>query len=145
MITSYVVLIALGLAPILSFAQGMVVSTHRKAAGVAYPNAYATPQQMKASPEAYRFNCAQRAHANLLENLPQAMLCMLFTGLFHPRAATWLGGIWVGGRVLYAGGYILGSGNDEQGKGKGRTIGGGFWLAHFALIGLSIYTAMDLL
>jgi glutathione S-transferase len=139
------VAIALGLTPILSFVQGQVVTSCRKPAQVAYPNAYATPQQMKASPAAYRFNCAQRAHANLLENMPQAMLCMLFSGLFHPRAATWLGGAWLAFRFLYMLGYVFGSGSDEQGKGKGRMIGGGFWIAQFALIGLSTYVAVGLL
>lgn len=138
-------LIALGLAPLLSFTQGSLVTAHRKPAGVAYPNAYATPQQMKASPAAYRFNCAQRAHANLLENMPQSMLCMLFCGLFHPRATTWLGGIWLVGRILYAYGYIYGSGQDEQGKGKGRMIGGAFWIGQLALIGLSVYVGLGLL
>lgn len=142
---SYVMLIALGLTPLLSFAQGIVVTSCRKPANVPYPNAYATPQQMKASPAAYRSNCAQRAHANLLENMPQAMLCMLVTGLFHPRAATWVGSGWLAFRVLYALGYVFGSGSDEHGKGKGRLIGGGFWGAQFALIGLSIYVAVGLL
>ncbi|KEF59970.1 glutathione S-transferase [Exophiala aquamarina CBS 119918] len=140
----YVALIALGLTPILSFVQGIVVTSFRKAAGVPYPNAYATPQQMKATPAAYHFNCAQRAHANLLENMPQTILSMLFSGLVHPRAATWLGGFWLACRVLYALGYVKGSGDDEKGKGKGRMIGGGFWLAQFALIGLSIYVAVGL-
>jgi len=125
--------------------QGTVVTTLRRPAGVAYPNAYATPQQMKATPAAYRFNCAQRAHVNLLENMAQAILCMLFSGLVHPRAATGLGGFWLACRVLYALGYVVGSGADEKGKGKGRMIGGGFWLAQFALIGLSVYVAMGLL
>jgi glutathione S-transferase len=62
---SYVVLVALGVIPVLSFIQGTVVGGYRKPAGVRYPNFYATPQQIKENRDAYKFNCAQRAHGNL--------------------------------------------------------------------------------
>ncbi|EXJ89535.1 glutathione S-transferase [Capronia epimyces CBS 606.96] len=137
---SYVVLIALGLAPLLSWVQGTVVTTLRKPAGVAYPNAYATAQQVKESRDAYKFNCAQRAHANLLENMPQTMLFMLFAGLEYPRAAAALGAAWLLCRIIYAYGYIA-----SEKNGKGRMYGGGFWLMQACLWALSATTALRML
>ena len=62
---SYTVLVALGAIPVLSFLQGIFVGKYRKAASIAYPNAYATAQQSKESRAAHQFNCAQRAHGQL--------------------------------------------------------------------------------
>jgi hypothetical protein len=64
-LNSYVVLVALGVIPVLSFVQGSVAGGKRKTAKVPYPNMYATREEMKANKDAYRFNCAQRAHGNL--------------------------------------------------------------------------------
>lgn len=102
----YTVLIALGLIPILGIGQGSVVTTLRKPAKVPYPNAYATPEQVKSSKEAYKFNCAQRAHGNLLENMPMAISTLMFAGLFYPQATPILGLVWVISRAFYAYGYI---------------------------------------
>jgi glutathione S-transferase len=136
------VLVALGLTPILAFAQGNVVSVHRKAAGVPYPNSYATPQQAKEKPAAYKFNCAQRAHANLLENMPQTMMYMLFAGLEYPTATAGLGLGWLLSRALYAYGYIQGQrengGSRLYGSAPGWLIQGGLWA-------LCISTALKML
>lgn len=130
----YSVIIALGLLPVLGIVQGAVVTTLRPAAKVPYPNAYATHEQAKNSKDAHKFNCAQRAHANLLENMPQTMAGILFSGLFYPRAAPALALVWLLSRILYAYGYITGS----KPNGGGRLIGGGFWFAQLGLTGLSI-------
>lgn len=137
----YTVLIALGLIPILATGQGSVVTSLRKPAKVPYPNAYATAEQVKNSKEAYKFNCAQRAHGNLLENMPQAMATLLFAGLFYPQATPILGVTWVLGRVGYAYGYIT----SDKPDGKGRAYGGFFWLAQLGLIGLSVSAALKML
>lgn len=133
-------IVALGLIPGLAFMQGNIVTMLRKPAGVPYPNAYATPQQVKESPAAYKFNCAQRSHGNLLENMAQTMLFILFAGLEYPKTATWLGTGWVVARALYTFGYITSSKN-----GSGRLIGSWFWLMQLSLLGLSCYSALNLL
>ncbi|KAK5100194.1 hypothetical protein LTR70_001817 [Exophiala xenobiotica] len=137
----YSVLIALGVIPFLAFGQGSVVGTLRKAAKVPYPNAYATAEQAKNSKEAYKFNCAQRAHGNLLENMPQAIAMLLFAGLFYPQATPILGVTWVLGRVVYAYGYITSNKPD----GRGRTYGGFFYLGQLGLIVLSVSAALKML
>ncbi|RVX72517.1 hypothetical protein B0A52_03707 [Exophiala mesophila] len=136
----YAAVIALGLVPALAFVQGMVVTNLRKAAGVPYPNPYATHQQAKENPAAHKFNCAQRAHANLLENMSQTMAFVLFSALEYPNAAKYLGLGWVVARALYAYGYI----NDKK-TGKGRYLGGWFWFMQLPLLGLSVSTAIKLL
>lgn len=137
----YTALIALGVIPLMGFVQGSVVTTLRQRAKVPYPNAYATHEQVKNSPEAYKFNCAQRAHGNLLENMPQTIATLLFSGLFYPQAAPILGLIWVVSRALYAYGYIT----SNKPSGKGRAIGGGFWIGQLGLIGLSATAAFKML
>ena len=137
----YTVMIALGLIPILSWVQGSVVTSLRKPANVPYPNSYATAEQVKNSKEAYKFNCAQRAHGNLLENLPQTIANLLFAGLFYPQATPLLGLVWATGRAVYAYGYIT----SDEANGRGRRYGGFFWLAQLGLIGLSISAALKML
>ncbi|KAF8507644.1 membrane-associated proteins in eicosanoid and glutathione metabolism [Hysterangium stoloniferum] len=88
--------------------QGINVSRHRKAAKIAYPQLYAEKSEAAASVEAHKFNCAQRAHQNTLENLPQILFFLTFTGCKYPIAAASLGGLWVVGRVLYTMGYATG-------------------------------------
>ncbi|KAK5452236.1 hypothetical protein LTS15_007302 [Exophiala xenobiotica] len=137
----YVVLVALGLTPVLAFAQGNVVTSLRKAAGVPYPNPYATPQQAKEKPAAYKFNCAQRAHANLLENMPQTMMYMLFAGLEYPTTTAALGAGWLFFRAMYAYGYIQG----EKENGGSRLYGAPGWLIQGGLWALCISTALKML
>jgi glutathione S-transferase len=110
----------------------------RKPAQVPYPNAYATHEQAKEKPEAFKFNCAQRAHANLLENMPQTMVSMLIAGLEYPRATAALGLAWTVARGLYALAYVTRNG---QRYGLG---GGVFWLAQGGLWILTCTTAMKM-
>ncbi|KIW78463.1 hypothetical protein AYO21_08304 [Fonsecaea monophora] len=137
----YVVLIALGAIPVLCYAQGMAVTFLRKPAGVPYPNAYASAEKVKESQAAYKFNCAQRAHANLLENMPQTIAYMLFAGLEYPTATAALGAAWLAFRIVYAIGYVKGTKKD----GKGRLSGSLFWLMQGGLWSLCVSTALKLL
>jgi glutathione S-transferase len=84
---------------------------------------------------AEQFNCAQRAHANFLENAPQTMLFTLIAGVKYPEYATAIGAVWLVLRSLYLYGYVY-SGKPQ---GKGRMMGGMFWLAQGALWGLSVF------
>jgi glutathione S-transferase len=131
-ITSYVLAISLVATPFLAFAHGMITGSKRKAAKVPYPNAYASAEEMKANPAAYQFNCAQRAHAQFMENAPQTMLSMVISGLVYPNATIALGLGWYVSRVLYLYGYVA----SDKPKGNGRYMGSFFWLAQFGLTGL---------
>ncbi|KAE8149461.1 hypothetical protein BDV25DRAFT_156269 [Aspergillus avenaceus] len=127
--------LALGAIPVLGFFHGTVVTGLRQDAKVPYPHTYATVEQCKSNPKAEQFNCAQRAHANFLENASQTMLFTLVAGLKYPQLATALGAAWLLSRSLYLYGYVY-SGKPQ---GKGRFLGGFFWLAQGALWGLSVF------
>lgn len=129
--------LALGVIPLMAFIQGNMSGICRKAARIAYPTPYATANEAASDPAKHRFNCAQRAHGNLLENMPQTIATLLWTGLFYPTAAPVLGGLWVVCRGIYAYGYIYG----KSENGKGRLAGSGFWLCQLGLIGLSLAAA----
>jgi glutathione S-transferase len=154
---SYVILVALGMIPVLSFSQGNVVVGYRKKAQVPCtipalshhepsnslvidPNFYAGQEQCEKSPEAYTFNCAQRAHGQLLENMPQTMLMMMVGGLTYPRLTAVMGLGWVFGRILYAYGYIT-----SKKAGKGRAMGSMFWLFQGGIWGTCVATALKML
>ncbi|KAL6862361.1 ER glutathione S transferase [Trichoderma novae-zelandiae] len=92
-------------------------SKFRKASGIPYPIAYATPEQAEKDVAAYRFNCAQRAHANFIENQTSALGALLISGLHFPLAAALFGATWSLGRTLYLYGYTSSAGP------KGRTFG----------------------
>ncbi|PYH95755.1 hypothetical protein BO71DRAFT_440048 [Aspergillus ellipticus CBS 707.79] len=130
-----VIAVALGFIPVLGFAHGFIVSGLRKAANVHYPQCYATVEQCQTNPGAHKFNCAQRAHANFLENATQTMLFTLVAGLKYPQLATLFGGLWVFFRTIYLYGYVY----STQPRGKGRLWGGAFWLAQGALWGLTVF------
>ncbi|KAL3477361.1 hypothetical protein BJX99DRAFT_257611 [Aspergillus californicus] len=125
--------ISLGIIPVLSFLHGSIVGSIRKDAGVPYPHTYATVEQCKSNSKAHKFNCAQRAHANFLENAPQTMLSILVAGLKYPTLAAGLGAAWVFFRCLFLYGYIY----SDKPQGKGRYIGSMFWLMQAGLWGLS--------
>ncbi|KAF7115380.1 hypothetical protein CNMCM5793_002196 [Aspergillus hiratsukae] len=130
-----VVAVALGAIPVLGFIHGAIVSGLRKDAKVPYPHTYATIEQCKSNAKAEQFNCAQRAHANFLENAPQTMLFTLFAGLKYPHLATAVGASWLLFRSLFLYGYVY-SGKPQ---GKGRMLGALFWLSQGALWGLSVF------
>ena len=134
-------LIALGVIPLLSAVHGTIVTMKRRPAKIPYPNCYATAEQAKSSPEAYVFNCAQRAHANFLENAPFAVMTMLAGGLTYPLLTAGLGFGWCFFRVLYLRGYVF-SGIEA---GKGRSQGSPFWLFQIGLLGTAVVTALKLI
>jgi glutathione S-transferase len=78
----------------------------RSGSGLKYPIPYATEEQAAKSPAAFKFNCAQRAHGNFVENITPFLGELLITGLRFPMAAAALGAAWVFGRVWYAAGYV---------------------------------------
>lgn len=111
---------------------GLNTGSRRKAAKVTYPAAYAP--SARTDPEAHKFNCAQRSHANFIENQPSAVAAMLIAGLQFPLTAAGMGFIWTFGRYLYMTGYTRG---DEGGKGRYQGIFATLFQA--ALIALAGY------
>lgn len=112
----------------------------RKVAKVPYPNTYATHEEAQKDLAKYRFNCAQRAHANYIENLTVVLPLMIVAGIQYPVTTAALGGIWSVGRVFFALGYKAGKQGDN---GKGRYKGVFYTIGQAGLIvttGLSLYS-----
>ena len=60
--------------------QGHRAMRYRKAAGVEYPNLYASEESAAKDPKRKQFNCAQRAHQNTLEAFPTLLVVMCYLG-----------------------------------------------------------------
>lgn len=130
----------------LSTWHGVRVGPYRKKAEVPYPYAYASQEQLAAASgdkkqALYLFNCAQRAHVNFLENHPSMLVAHLIAGLRYPLATTAIGTLWAVFRIMYAIGYTK---KDAQ-EGRGRLVGGGFWLCQLALYGLAATVGVKML
>ncbi|EWC47398.1 hypothetical protein DRE_00366 [Drechslerella stenobrocha 248] len=125
----YVLLVALA-GTFVNQWHSLLTSSKRKKAQVPYPICYATDGEITPGTDKYVFNCAQRAHANYVESMPQFYVSMMISGLTHPQIAAGLGATYLVGRIVYAIGYV------DPGKvsGKGRLQGSPFIYA--AQIGL---------
>lgn len=123
-----------------------MVTSARKAAGVPYPYPYASKEQVDSADSEnlrermVRFNSAQRAHSNYLENHTNNLMLILVAGLRYPVAASALGVFWSFNRVLFALGYM----DTSKKEGKGRYRGIGHFLGFLGLLGLTIKTGVDL-
>ena len=129
---SYVLLAACSTA-VLNQWLGSYVGSYRQAARVPYPNAYASATDAATSKEKYLFNCAQRAHANILEQLPSFLVTLLVSGLKYPVLSAGMGAFWVVCRVFYAVGYT----RPNYEGGKGRYWGIGYYIPTLALMVMS--------
>ncbi|KAF8632985.1 hypothetical protein AX15_001582 [Amanita polypyramis BW_CC] len=112
------------------------VSKLRKSAGIQYPQLYAEKAQAETSIEAMKFNCAQRAHQNTLENIPIILTTSLIAGLKAPVFTAAACALWTLGRISYTRGYATG----DPGK-RGTLL---YRLSYVGLAGLlltSAYTA----
>ncbi|KAG8986448.1 hypothetical protein FRB94_005636 [Tulasnella sp. JGI-2019a] len=102
--------------------QSLNVARTRKAAGIKYPQVYATKQEQEANPAAFAFNCAQRAHYNTLESAAGVYFGTLVTGLRYPLAAAGMGAAYFIGRIIFTASYTK---NGPDGRGKyGGAVGG---------------------
>jgi glutathione S-transferase len=139
--------VAAASAVLLGVLQGFTPGKYRRAAKVPYPNHYASAESIATAetPELkqskYLFNCAQRAHANYLENLPFALVGLLVGGVRYPLTATGLGVGWLVSRVLYWRGYI----REDKTNGAGRYAGGAFWGFQLGFLALLGKTAFDII
>lgn len=118
--------------------QAHKVGVARKAAGVAYPNCYATNTEAESNPKAKIFNCCQRAHSNTLENVTFILTSVVLNGLVHPKLSATLGAVWLFGRVLYFNGYATG---DPKKRMRG-TVG---YIGTIGLLGTTLTIATQLL
>ncbi|ELR08937.1 hypothetical protein GMDG_03604 [Pseudogymnoascus destructans 20631-21] len=127
---------------ILNTVHGFNTGKFRKAAAIPYPAPYATNEVAKDNDDAYRFNCAQRAHANYTENHTSVLATLLIAGIEFPRVAAGLGATWVVGRYLYMAGYS----NLAYGRGgKGRYRGMVAYIGQLGLLGLTIYSGLGMI
>jgi len=119
--------------------QGFRVGIARKAARVAYPQAYAEKAEQESSKEAMVFNCTQRAHQNTLENVPVVILTTLIGGLRYPIPAAVACGFWSFTRIIYTLRY-------GTGEPKKRALVFRFnFIAQLVLTALSGKVAFDLI
>jgi len=96
---------------------------------------------MKTNPAAYKFNCAQRAHAQFNENAPLTVMTMLVAGLVYPTATAATAAAWLVSRVLYLVGYVY----SGEVQGKGRRLGFTFWLFQGGLWALCAAAAVKMI
>jgi glutathione S-transferase len=132
---------------ILSTWHGLRVGAARRPAKVPYPNAYASAESIEAADTQelktakYLLNCAQRAHANYLENLPGALVGILVGGLSYPRFAAAAGLGWAVSRILFMYGYS----RVDKPNGSGRMQGSTHYLFTLALWGVLGKQAFDMI
>jgi glutathione S-transferase len=144
-LASYVVATAAA-AIFLGVWHGFVSSRYRKPAQVRYPDCFASAESIAAAApdlkqKKYLFNCAQRAHANYLENLPGVLTALMVGGALYPKTSAGLGAAWVVSRIAYTLGYL----RADKTEGKGRSAGTSFFLFQLGLLGVMGKTAFDLI
>lgn len=137
------VLLSSGISLALSSSLGFLIwGLYRKRAGIQYPFLYATEAQCRKNPAAFTFNCAQRCHANYVENLLPMVGSMLIAGLENPRQVSALGIVWIVARGVYSWAYINTKYEDVAHK-EGAKVGRGltpigWWIPQWALHCLAI-------
>ncbi|KAE9407322.1 hypothetical protein BT96DRAFT_1014168 [Gymnopus androsaceus JB14] len=154
--SSYVA-VALLSTVVLLYGQSMTVSKFRSAAGIKYPQAYAELKQVEGSPDALKFNCAQRAHQNTLrinayclynvrvdiplsESASNPSLRTLIAALKLPKIAAAGCAVWTVGRALYTRGYVTG-----EPANRSKNGGALHYLGLLVLLGTSFYSAGSLI
>ncbi|KDR69218.1 hypothetical protein GALMADRAFT_256057 [Galerina marginata CBS 339.88] len=89
------------------------VSRYRKHAGIPYPQMYAEKAEVEKSRDALLFNCAQRAHQNMLEQIPLFYATTVISGLKYPIPTAAAAVVWNISRITYARGYLTGDPNNR--------------------------------
>ncbi|KAJ3531078.1 hypothetical protein NM688_g7623 [Phlebia brevispora] len=96
---------------VLLFWQVVLVENARNLAHIAYPQLYAEKEEAARSKDAMKFNCVQRAHQNMLENVPLLYSSTMIAGLKYPVAAAALLVGYTLTRIPYTLGYKTGDAN----------------------------------
>ncbi|ETW07239.1 hypothetical protein H310_01804 [Aphanomyces invadans] len=129
----YVILVVV-LVAVVNFWAGVRVLGARKKFNINYPQMYAE----KSDEHCHEFNCYQRAHQNVLENLPVFLALLFVSSVYRPTWAAIAGFVRVVGFVVYVIGYSTG----EPGK---RQYGAFGFIAFFASMGLAVEAACRLI
>jgi glutathione S-transferase len=131
---------------------GMRIGPFRKAAGIPYPNMYASQESIDAQKDPqkkralYLYNCAQRGHQNFLENYTVGLSGLLLSGLTYPIPASIAGVVWIVSRAGYALGYTSTSEKNVNGRGRfSGGLGSLYYFVHIAYLYMTIKTGVDLL
>ncbi|KAL3671445.1 hypothetical protein V7S43_003367 [Phytophthora oleae] len=83
---------------------GVKVGKARKLYGVEYPQMYAEQSDKNAK----AFNCVQRGHQNIMENIPIFLALIFTSSIYHPQIAAIAGFVRILGFVVYMRGYSSG-------------------------------------
>ncbi|KAE8996689.1 hypothetical protein PF010_g20168 [Phytophthora fragariae] len=129
----YIPLVVIGAGLVGTWA-GFRVGVARKQFNVPYPQMYAEKKDKNAN----EFNCVQRAHQNVLENLPLFYAMLATSSIYRPKLAAAAGLVRVAGFVMYVKGYSTG----DPAK---RTKGNFGYLGLLVMLGLSLEAALRLL
>ncbi|TPX15126.1 uncharacterized protein E0L32_004684 [Thyridium curvatum] len=117
----------------------ILTAVARGKAKVPYPVAYASKEEADKDPAVFKFNCAQRAQSNFVENHSGWLGALLISGLRFPVASAGLGAVWVVARVLYGQGYT-----SKKGP-KGRILGSSLAsLTDLSLRVMAVYTTVSM-
>ncbi|KAJ5587379.1 MAPEG family protein, partial [Penicillium hispanicum] len=103
-IHSYVLVIAASTF-FVNFYHFFLTRYYRRASGIQYPAPYASNEQAEKDPNAFAFNCAQRAHQNFPESHTSFLGALLLSWYSYPVASAAFGAGWVLSRIVYAYGY----------------------------------------
>ncbi|KAG7382085.1 Microsomal glutathione S-transferase 3 [Phytophthora pseudosyringae] len=129
----YIPLVVIGAGLVGTWA-GFKVTAARKKYNVPYPQMYAEKKEKNAN----AFNCVQRAHQNVLENLPIFYAMLATSSIYRPKVAAAAGVVRVAGFIMYIKGYS--SGDPE--KRRQGTFG---FLGTLVMLGLSLEAALRIL
>ncbi|KAG7400884.1 Microsomal glutathione S-transferase 3 [Phytophthora boehmeriae] len=129
----YIPLVVIG-AGLVSTWAGIKVGAARKKFNVPYPQMYADKKDKNAT----EFNCTQRAHQNVLENIPVFYAMLATASIYRPKLAAAAGAIRIAGFIMYVKGYSSG----DPGKRRQGNFG---HLGTLVLLGLSTEAAIRLL
>ncbi|KAG1710789.1 hypothetical protein DVH05_013514 [Phytophthora capsici] len=128
----YIPLVVIGAGLVGTWA-GFKVGMARKQYNVPYPQMYAEKKDKNAN----EFNCVQRAHQNVLENLPLFYAMLATSSIYHPKVAAAAGVVRIAGFIMYVKGYSSG----DPGKRRKGTFG---HLGTLIMLGLSLEASLRL-
>jgi len=93
---------------IVLFVIGGRVGGLRKELGVPAPYLYADQAVASKDKNAFRFNCAQRGHQNLLESYPFVLTTLAVSAIHFPLVSAGIGAAWTVGALAFSQGYASG-------------------------------------
>ncbi|PVU99735.1 hypothetical protein BB559_000456 [Furculomyces boomerangus] len=90
------------------YASGMMGLKYRKKYNVHHPDMGCGRHAEKLTDEEWEdFNSVIRVHQNYVEQLPIVISSVLIGGLYYPKIAAGMGGLYIVGRMVYIYGYVV--------------------------------------